>query len=91
MDQKTFDALLANAFKNAAVADSFLDNIKVTDYADPNVPSRKLTLRQWIGYSEGRAQIDNLQDDLVTLSDELAGLTKLIETHVSGIIEGKNK
>jgi hypothetical protein len=91
MNQNEFNTLLANAFKDKAVADSFLDNIKVTDYAYTNKPQRVLSLRQWIGFSEGRSQIKDVLDEISVLDADIEDLAKLVETHVSGIIEGEKK
>ncbi len=95
VDQETFDKLQMNSWKNPSVVNAFLDNVKVTDYADINKPQRVLSLRQWIGYAEGRAQVNLLHDTVENVENEVNGittqvteLTKLVESHISGIIEG---
>jgi hypothetical protein len=99
MDQVEFNQLFKGALSDPAVAASFatmfLDKVSVADYADLDKPQRTLTNRQWIGYSEGRGQVTEVQKtveevltDVSTLSTQVYALQRLIETHVSGIIEG---
>jgi hypothetical protein len=70
--QAEFNSLLANA----------INTIKIPDFADPNTPDRELTLRQWIGYSEGRGQINELQEEL----DEVKGQIASINANLTQIL-----
>ena len=90
MDQATFDKLIANSWKNSDVVNQFLSNVKVEDYADPDDPNAILNLRQWIGYSEGRRQVNDVIAKVDALAAAVANLTNLFNAHASGIAEGKN-
>jgi hypothetical protein len=69
---------------------------EVQDYADPKEPNRKLTFETWVGYSEGRGQVNDVKKELAEvksqmaeLSGQVTGLVELIESHISGLIENQ--
>jgi hypothetical protein len=69
--QEDFNNLMVGALKDPDVQNALLDNVKVTDYADPEKPQRVLSLRQWIGYTEGRGQVNEVLDQLAAISNKL--------------------
>lgn len=90
--QAEFDNFMTNSWKNPTVVNSFLDNVKITDYADKppaGKPQRVLTLRQWIGYAESRAQVNVGIEETKTVGEQVAALDEKIEAHISGLIEGQ--
>jgi hypothetical protein len=69
---------LVNVADQDALIKRLLDT-KVPDFADPNTPDRELTLRQWIGYGEGRGQINDLKAQVKSLSDQVATLKSTLD------------
>lgn len=88
VEQATFDKLMINSWKNQAVVDAFLDNVKITDYVDSASPQRKLSLRQWIGYTEGRAQVNEAIEVTKDVQSQVAEIDAKLDAHISGLIEG---
>lgn len=88
MDQATFIKYLTAAFKDPGVLDALLSNVKVTDYASTDDPKPVLNLRQWIGYSEGRRQVNEVITDVGQVQADVLRLTELVNSHIAGLVEG---
>lgn len=89
--QAEFDTLMINSLKNPAVVDALLSNVKVTDYASTATPQPILNLRQWLGYSEGRRQVNDAIAAIQQTDAHVLRLTELIQQHASGLIEGQSE
>jgi hypothetical protein len=92
MTQDEFNDLLRNA----------LAMVKVTDFADPNKPQRELTLRQFIGYADGRKDVARVEKKVDELNEKLTNLLEALlanvgesieiqRAHIAGVIEGSKQ